>query len=143
MTKLIYIICFCTLRMSSGHINIKLARKLINQGAIILDIRTEKEYCSFHICGSIHIETKLPPLNRNDLKKLARKLNRLNGLNVRKTHPIIVYCKKGVRAGIAKEILELLRYSNVHSLGGVDTQPLQSYIKNPKYKELVLCRCIH
>jgi phage shock protein E len=125
-------------------INIDLARKLIKKQAVVLDIRTDKEYCTYHLCGSMHIPTKLPPLSRQHIKRLAQNLtNTLSSLNIRKTHPIIVYCKKGIRAGIAKEILEIAGYRNVHSLGGTETDPLKSYIRNPKYPEIMPCKCIN
>jgi len=47
---------------------------------------------------------------------------------VPKNKLIMVYCKKGVRAGLAKNILRMLGYRNVISLGGVDTEPLRSQL---------------
>ena len=97
----------------------------------ILDIRSLKEYNSGHIYGAIHINTPIPPLNQRQYNQLYQKLNQLN---IHKNSFIIVYCKKGVLACIAKDILEQLGYTSVYNLGGVETEPLKSYFKSQIYK---------
>lgn len=126
--------------MSSKFISIDLAHNFIsNSGAFIIDVRTPDEFCTGHLCGAFNIETKLPPLDKNDLKKLEK---RLKNIGVNKYHPIVVYCKKGIRAAHAKKILERLGYKYVFNLGGVETEPLKKYLKKPTYKDMKICRCI-
>lgn len=110
--------------------------------ALILDVRTEEEYCLGHLCSSLHIETPLPPLDRKNIRNLAQKLMyTLFGTN--KNRPIIVYCKKGIRANYAKDILKNMGYKNVYNLGGVEINPLKKYFSGRKYyKELKLCKCL-
>ena len=95
--------------------------------ALLLDIRTKEEYCKGHIPGAILIETPLPPLTSQKKTTLKRKLSRfVEVYRISKNRPIIVYCKKGIRAGEAKKILLSLGYTNIMSLGGVETEPLKS-----------------
>jgi len=77
---------------------------LINQGAIIIDVRTTGEYASGHVKGSINI-----PLDslRNNLKKLPDT-----------SKPIITCCASGARSSSAKSYLKSQGYTNVHNGGG-------------------------
>jgi len=45
---------------------------------------------------------------------------------------IVVYCKKGIRAGIAKKTINNLGYTNVIAWGGVDEAPLNQIFKDNK-----------
>ena len=105
---------------------------------IILDIRTKKEYCSGHLCNSINIPTPLPPLTKKTKDKLFNDLKRV--VTKYKLPPnisIIVYCKKGIRAEQAKIFLKQLGMKKVKNIGGVETQPLKSTIKNND----IMCYC--
>lgn len=93
---------------------------------IVLDIRTVDEYNSGHLPGAINIDTPLPPLTPEVRAQLKQEL--CTKLDVPKHYPILVYCKKGIRAAEALECLYGLGYTNVISLGGVDTDPLKSWI---------------
>lgn len=112
------------------------------ENGVVLDIRTDQEYCSGHLCQAIHIPTPKPPLTDWDKSILAGRLHKaLKGLS--EQVPLILYCKKGIRAGIAKEILrEQQGFKKVMSLGGVDTSPLKEIIRgerqNPFFK---ICTC--
>ena len=108
---------------------------------VILDIRTNEEFCSNsgHVCGAILVETPKPPLKKSDIDTLKKKLVVvLNKENVCKFCHIAVYCKKGIRAGKAVELLKIMGYKNVELLGGVEINPLKNYIKKGKYK---MCKC--
>lgn len=65
--------------------------KLVEQGAVIIDVRTEAEYQAGHIEGSRNI-----PLDV--IKKQAVLLKKMN-------KPIITVCRSGNRSGMAKSIL--------------------------------------
>lgn len=106
----------------------------------VLDVRTEEEYCSGHLCGAYHIETPLPPVVREDINRLQSDLERICAQGPDSL--IVVYCKLGKRAGLAKNILHSLGYRNVLSLGGVDEPPLKSIMagRNDKIK---VCRCLN
>ena len=74
----------------------------IQEGAIILDVRTKGEYQGGHVNGSINI-----PLDalKNNLGKLS------------KTKPIITCCASGMRSGSAKMILKSSGFDKVHNGG--------------------------
>ena len=74
---------------------------------VILDIRTRKEYCSGHLCNSINIPTPLPPFTTITKKKLYKDLEFfVKKYKLPLNIPIIVYCKKGIRAEQAKIFLK-------------------------------------
>ena len=65
-------------------------KKLVNENAIILDVRTRGEFHGGHIKGSMNIP--LDTLNNN--------LNKL-----KKSQTIITCCASGIRSASAKEFL--------------------------------------
>jgi rhodanese-related sulfurtransferase len=119
------------------------ASRLIQKGAIILDTRTKEEFCSGHLCGAILVETPLPPLNRQQKYTLKEKLmNILEDVDIEDDFPIIIYCKKGIRATIAEDILSLSGFENVLMLGGVEVEPLKRVFSNRlSIDRLKVCRC--
>ena len=66
-------------------------KKLIAEGAIIVDVRTPAEYKSGHISGSINIPVDSIKAKIDDLRK--------------KNQTIITCCRSGARSGVAKDIL--------------------------------------
>lgn len=129
-------------RVKYHHISLQDVEKLIAlHGASIVDIRTLLEYCSGHLCSATLIETPLPPLNSDQRRELKKKL--IHALqDVHDRHPIIVYCKKGIRAELAYEILLELGFVNVFNLGGVEEQPLLDFmLGNTKLNFLRVCMC--
>ncbi|MBK7290530.1 MAG: rhodanese-like domain-containing protein [Chitinophagaceae bacterium] len=67
-------------------------KELVNQGAVIVDVRTKSEYNTGHITGS-----KNMPLD-----SIRTKINELKKLN----KPVITVCRSGARSGMAKGILK-------------------------------------
>ncbi|MCA4894844.1 MAG: rhodanese-like domain-containing protein [Cytophagales bacterium] len=78
-------------------------KKLKNEGAIILDVRSKGEYAQGHIKGSINIA----------VDHLANNLSKIS-----KNKVIITCCASGGRSGMAKRILESNGYTEVHNGGG-------------------------
>lgn len=76
---------------------------LINDGAIILDVRTKGEFGGGHIKGSVNIA----------VDQLKNNLHRLNDKN----KPIITCCASGMRSATAKNILKSNGYASVHNGG--------------------------
>lgn len=74
-------------------------------GALLLDVRTPKEYREGHIPDSKNI-----PLQSLDKVKTAAD---------RKDIPIFVYCYSGGRSRQAVERLKRMGYTNVRNLGGI------------------------
>jgi len=77
--------------------------QLVNEGAVIVDVRTKGEYQQGHIKGSLNI-----PLNN-----LSSQLTKL-----KKDKTIITCCASGMRSAQAKSILKANGFAEVHNGGG-------------------------
>lgn len=77
-----------------------------NPPELLLDVRTAEEWADpGYIEGAVNIP-------------LAELMSRVDELPEDKTAPIVVYCAKGVRGGIAMTMLRTLGYENVRNLAG-------------------------
>jgi phage shock protein E len=87
--------------------------ELINNGAVILDVRSKGEYAGGHVKGSVNI-----PLDQlqGNLKKLKSK-----------EQPVITCCASGIRSSSAKSILQQAGFTNVYN--GGSWQSLRQYGK--------------
>ena len=93
---------------SDGSVNYMEAKeKIINDGAILLDVRTKEEYNEKHIDGA-----SLLPLDIIDIDNISQIVSE-------KDTPIIVYCRSGNRSQQAREKLIALGYSKVYDLGAM------------------------
>jgi len=77
--------------------------QLAAEGAVILDVRTNAEFNSGHIKGSLNIPVQNLQANLFKLKKDAI---------------IITCCASGMRSASAKNILKSHGFSSVHNGGG-------------------------
>ena len=82
-------------------------QELIDNGAVIIDVRSEGEFLTGNIEGSINIP----------LDKIASTLNKINDKN----QTLITCCASGIRSGIAKRILKSKGYHNIYNGGGWQT----------------------
>jgi rhodanese-related sulfurtransferase len=85
---------------------------LVENGAIILDVRTKQEYQAGHVKGSVNI-----PLNT-----LESNISKL-----KKDKPIITCCASGMRSASAKSILKSNGFAAVYNGG--------SWVSLNKYKK--------
>ncbi|WP_324721292.1 rhodanese-like domain-containing protein [Salinimicrobium sp. HB62] len=87
--------------------------QLVQQGAVIIDVRTKAEFNGGHIKGSKNI-----PLNGlgQNFKKIGKK-----------DVPVITCCASGMRSASAKNILLSAGYTEVYNGGG--WRNLQNKIK--------------
>ncbi len=108
---IVFLIIFlvgCTSNSSKGTISYMQAKeKIINNGAILVDVRTKEEYDENHIDGATLIS--LDNIE-NDVSKIISDKNTY----------VIVYCKSGTRSHEAYEKLTSLGYKNVYDLGSID-----------------------
>lgn len=76
--------------------------ELLTKGAVIVDVRTEREFKTGHIKGSINIP----------LDKLSRSISKL-----KKDKPVITCCASGMRSSTAKNILAQNGFKEVYNGG--------------------------
>ncbi|MHB8878600.1 MAG: rhodanese-like domain-containing protein [Myxococcaceae bacterium] len=79
------------------------ARKLVSEGAKLVDVRSPAEYADGHIEGAVNIpvdelEARLAELGTKEL-------------------PVVVYCRSGRRADRAATLLRERGWRQVHNLG--------------------------
>ena len=77
----------------------------IEKGALVVDVRSAAEFNEGHVPGAILI-----PVDEVE-KRIAE-------FGEDKSRPIVLYCKRGVRAGRAEGVLEAHGYTNVINGGG-------------------------
>lgn len=81
--------------------------------AVIIDVRTQKEWDSGHLAQAIHIPHT----------EIAQKIGDVAS---DKDAKIVLYCAVGGRAGKAKEVLDELGYTHVENAGGYDDIKLRA-----------------
>jgi phage shock protein E len=79
----------------------------INDGALVIDVRTQSEYDAGHLQGALHI----PYTQIGDtIAFIEPDTNRV----------IVLYCKGGFRSGMAENTLKNLGYINAVNGGGFE-----------------------
>jgi phage shock protein E len=78
--------------------------ELVQNGAMILDVRTKNEFSDGHIKGAVNIP----------VDQLGNNLNKLKDKN----RHIITCCASGARSGLAKRMLISNGYIHVYNGGG-------------------------
>lgn len=76
---------------------------------VVIDVRTAEEFASGHIKGAINIS----------YEQIAEGIKLIPSL--KKDDSILLYCRSGHRAGIAKQTLENLGFQKVQNGGGMDS----------------------
>lgn len=80
--------------------------QIINhKDALVVDVRTDKEYQQGHVMNALHI-----PLGMLD--------NRIAELQAYKAGAVIMVCRSGARSGQAAGKLKKQGFADVHNLGG-------------------------
>ena len=92
-------------RVSAVRISGSEARALVDEGALLVDVRSEGEYAGGGIEGSINIP----------IQELAGRMDELGD----KDAAIVLYCQSGGRSAMAKRLLETNGFTKVHDLGGI------------------------
>jgi len=78
-------------------------KELLQEGGIIVDVRTKAEFSGGHIKGSKNIPLQTLPANLSKLKD--------------KDKPVITCCASGMRSASAKSVLKSNGFSNVYNGG--------------------------
>ncbi len=90
---------------------------LIEQGALLIDVRTPQEYSQGHLDNALLIPHD----------QLASRIGELGG---DKTREIVLYCRSGGRAGKAETTLRQHGFNNILNAGGyqdMKAQEVKSY----------------
>lgn len=98
---------------NSNSIDSSEAKKLIGQKYfdVVLDVRTDDELKEGHYSNSIHI-----PVDKVEKKFKSKYPD--------KNLKILIYCRSGMRAGNAEQILRTQGYTNINVLNGPYTNLL-------------------
>lgn len=78
----------------------------VEQGAMLIDVRSEAEFIDGHIEGALHI----PYQNTDDL---------IQAIGPDKDRAVVMYCRSGRRVGLAIEALKQRGYTNVYNASGL------------------------
>ncbi len=105
MKKIISLIVICLFLTACSSkfetITTNEALKLIDEGAIVIDVRTPDEYNEGHIKGAINIP-----------------VDEIENITYGKGDTLIVYCATGVRSANASNILADMGYTSLYNLDG-------------------------
>lgn len=77
------------------------ARMRMGEPMVLLDVRTDSEYCAYHIPGAVHIP----------IDELATRYTELDA-----AAPTVVVCEHGVRSAIATHFLRHLGFEGCSNL---------------------------
>ena len=94
------LLCACATKIPNDAIMQRYGRE------VLIDVRTPQEYKEAHIKGAILI-----PVDELEAE--------IDEYGIEKDAKIGVYCRRGVRAERAREILAKKGYTNVKNLGGL------------------------
>lgn len=78
-------------------------------GSVLLDVRTEDEYCIEHAAGAVLLT----------LEEMDDVLEILPDYEA----PVLLYCRTGRRASLAAAKLDDLGYTRIYNLGGLNGWP--------------------
>jgi rhodanese-related sulfurtransferase len=81
------------------------ARKLVQDGARLVDVRSPAEFAAGHIDGALNIP----------VQELERRMAELEPQN----EPIVLYCRSGNRSRSASRLLKSAGYTAVSDLGAM------------------------
>jgi phage shock protein E len=80
-------------------------KQLIDQGATLVDVRSDDEFARGSIPGALHV-----PHDQVEA--------RLDAFGA-KDEPVVVFCRSGARSGRVKKLLESKGWTQVHNAGGL------------------------
>lgn len=80
------------------------ARQLVQEGAVLLDVRTPQEFAAGHLPRALNIPVDELQARLGELKRAAS---------------VVLYCRSGNRSARGKAMLEAAGFSRVYNLGGM------------------------
>ena len=94
--------------MRGGDLSPAEAQRLVQSGAVLVDVRSREEYGSGHVPGAINLPVQELPQRMGELPR---------------DKPLVLYCRSGHRSGRATEMLRQAGYQGVHNLGAMGRWP--------------------
>jgi len=85
----------------------KQAWPMIQNGALLVDVRSEKEFTDGHLDGAVNIEW-----DQTDALVTA--------IGDNKQRPVVFYCRTGNRVGKSIAVLESMGYTNIFNATGLE-----------------------
>lgn len=85
--------------------------QMIEQGAMVIDVRTPEEFSAGHLDQAVNY-----PLSELD-KHIAA---------LDKSQPIVLYCRSGNRSGQALAYMESKGFTALHNAGGLNEMNIES-----------------
>jgi phage shock protein E len=85
----------------------KQAWPMIEQGALLIDVRTSKEFAQGHLDGALNIPWE-------------ETANLMSAIGTDKQRLVVVYCRSGNRSGKTKIVLETKGYTNIFNATGFE-----------------------
>ncbi|MCG9696279.1 rhodanese-like domain-containing protein [Shewanella sp. Isolate11] len=83
----------------------EIAWKMIDQGALVVDVRTPEEFSQGHLANAINIP----------YEQIAEEFTKRK---IAKDTQVVLYCRSGRRSSIAQSSLVELGFSHTHNGGG-------------------------
>lgn len=103
------VIAFWIARARADFDDPTLLKKLVAEGALLVDVRSPSEYQSGHISGAINIP----------VGEVAQRLKEFGDPK----KAVIVYCRSGARSARAQATLKEQGFTQVYNLGGIGRWP--------------------
>ena len=85
------------------RVDLSHARRLVENGGLLLDVRTTAEFAAGHVDSALNIP----------VQELAQRLHELGS----KDRPIVVYCRSGARSASAARLLQAQGFQSVLDIG--------------------------
>lgn len=92
-----------------GQIKPEDARRMVQEGAVLVDVRSAGEFSGGHLPGALNVA----------LPELGAKVGQLGP----KDKPVILYCASGTRSSMARGVLKRLGFTQAHNLGAMSRWP--------------------
>lgn len=86
--------------LAAGVVDVGTAKRLMEQGVRVVDVRTPAEYAAGHVPGAVNIP----------FDELDRRHAELGSPSA----PVLLYCRSGRRSGIAQQVLQGKGFSRVY-----------------------------
>ncbi len=80
------------------------ARKLLAEGAALIDVRSPSEFASGHVSGAKNVP----------VDQLGARLD-----EIPRDKPVLLYCRSGARSARAVDILRKAGFDQVHNIGSM------------------------